>query len=160
MGPPGFRSEPAPASLLASTLRTRVTILFRKHALSVFFAFRLTLLPMSASSWLRLRRIALWLALELVFAAALLGFTAWADTSAQVHRIPTCGCLCGCGMSKTAAGCSKMCDSPKYATHRWAVTCRKPRASSPAQSDAGPRLPHPPRAERAANHKLPVIGNQ
>jgi hypothetical protein len=107
---------------------------------------------MRASSPLsRLRRIAFWVALELLFAAALLGFTAWADTSAQLHRIPPCGCLCGCAMSKTAAGCSKMCDSPKYSTRRWAVTCRKQRVTAPVETpDADPRLPHPPRAERAA----------
>ncbi len=108
---------------------------------------------MRATSLSRLRRIAFWVVLELVFAAALLGFTAWADTSTQLHGVPRCGCQCGCGMSKTSAGCSKICDSPKYATRRWAVTCGKPRVNTPIETpDAGPRLPHAPHSERAAIH--------
>jgi len=44
-----------------------------------------------------------------------------------------------------------MCDSPKRAS-RWATNnCAKPRFKKPADSNgAGPRLPHPPRAERAS----------
>jgi len=107
---------------------------------------------MRASSLLRLRRIGLWLVLDLLFAAALLAFTAWADTSAKVHHVPIDGCYCGCAMSKTSGGCGKMCELPKYASRRWAVTCSKPHASVPVETpNAQPRLPHPSRTERASN---------
>jgi hypothetical protein len=100
----------------------------------------------------RLRRIALWLIFDLSLASALLAFAAWADTSANVHTSATAGCYCGCAMSKTSAGCGKMCDLPKYASRRWAVTCVKPRASAPAETpNAQPHYPHASRAERASN---------
>ncbi|MGB7847137.1 MAG: hypothetical protein WBL63_16090 [Candidatus Acidiferrum sp.] len=55
-------------------------------------------------------------------------------------------------MSRTSAGCGKMCELPKYASRWWAVTCAKPRASAPVETpDAGPHVPHPGRSERANN---------
>jgi len=87
----------------------------------------------------------------LLLAAALLGFAAWADTSAKLHQ-PVGGCYCGCAMSKTAAGCSKICDLPKFAARRWAVTCAKPRARAPEETpNAHPHLRYNSRSERASN---------
>ena len=100
---------------------------------------------------LRIRRIAIWLGLDLLLATALLAFTVWADSSAKVRQTEVQHCYCGCSASKTSAGCSKMCELPKYASRRWAVTCTKPRVAAPAENrDAGPRMPHPDRAERAS----------
>ncbi|MGA3176737.1 MAG: hypothetical protein ABSE19_05260 [Candidatus Acidiferrum sp.] len=106
---------------------------------------------MSSFSLHRLRRLATWVLLELILAAAVMAFSVWADTSGRVKETKPGGCYCGCAMSKTSAGCSKMCELPKYASRWWAVTCAKPRANAPAATPgAGPRLPRPARAERAA----------
>ena len=100
----------------------------------------------------RVLRIAIWLGLDLFLATALLGLTVWADTSGQVRVTPIQTCYCGCAAAKTSAGCSKMCELPKYASRRWAVTCAKPRVSTPTENPgAGPRLPRPGRSERASN---------
>ena len=107
---------------------------------------------MSSFSFKRLRSFATWVILELILAAAVVTLSVWADSSGRVKETKPSGCYCGCAMSKTSAGCSKMCELPKYASRWWAVTCAKPRANPPAETpDAGPRLPQPARAERAAN---------
>jgi hypothetical protein len=138
--------------LSTSTIRTRVPIAFGKHALSVFFCTRLKLFRMRPPTLWRLRRITLWVIFDLGLACGLLAIAAWADTSAKLHQPASVGCYCGCGMSKSSVGCAKMCDLPKYATRRWAVTCVKPHASTPEEThDAQPHLPHPPHAERASN---------
>src|SRR5262245_19950038 len=98
-----------------------------------------------------LRRAFLWLAF---LAAAILGsaLILRADTPGASRSVTAGGCYCKCGQSKTKLGCTKMCEIPKYASHWWATTCAKPRVSVPAQNNgAGPRLPHPGRAERASN---------
>jgi hypothetical protein len=100
----------------------------------------------------RLYRVAAWLVLDLLLAAGLLVITAWADSSSRVHQSSVDGCYCGCAHSKTAVGCGKMCELPKYASRWWAVTCAKPRASAhPESREARPRLSHPARPERASN---------
>jgi len=100
----------------------------------------------------RLRRIALWLALDLLVAAGLLALSARGDTSLPLRPAATGGCYCCCGLSKTSAGCKKMCELPKYASRWWAVTCSKPHAKVPVETpNAQPHLPHPSRAERASN---------
>lgn len=100
----------------------------------------------------RIRSLALWLALDLLVAAALLAFSVMADSSAKLRTAPKTVCYCGCALSKTSAGCGKMCDLPKYATRRWAVTCAKPHEQSPTETpNAGPRLSHPAHSERASN---------
>jgi hypothetical protein len=105
---------------------------------------------MGGSTLKRLRRIAIWLALDLGLAAALLALSAYADSSGRVRKMSGGGCYCGCAQSRTSAGCVKMCELPKYASRWWAVTCAKPRAKAPAETPgAGPRLSHPPRNERA-----------
>ncbi|MGB9434490.1 MAG: hypothetical protein WBQ89_19765, partial [Candidatus Acidiferrum sp.] len=82
----------------------------------------------------------------------LLAFAAWADTSSKQLQPSVSGCYCGCALSKTSVGCWKVCDLPKFASRRWAVTCSKPRASVPVETpNAQPHLPHPSRAERASN---------
>ena len=106
---------------------------------------------MQSSSFKRVRRVAIWLLLDLLMAAGLLGFSAWADTSSSLRRVPTGSCYCGCSQSKTSVGCAKMCELPKYASRWWAVTCKKPRSNAPAEAPgAGPRVPHPARSERAS----------
>lgn len=43
-----------------------------------------------------------------------------------------------------------MCDLPKYLSRWWATSCAKPRMKAPADNHgAGPRYPHPDRAEHA-----------
>jgi hypothetical protein len=107
---------------------------------------------MRAPSPRRLRRLILWVVFDLLLACAFLGFTAWADTSTALRRPAVAGCYCGCVMSKTSVGCGKMCDLPKYASRRWAVTCAKPHASTPTETpNAQPHLPHYTRSERASN---------
>jgi hypothetical protein len=100
----------------------------------------------------RLQRILLWLGLDLLVVAGVVGFSVWADSSPKVYQVPMQHCYCGCSASKTSAGCGKMCELPKYASRRWAVTCAKPRATTPTENpDAGPRFPRPGRSERASN---------
>ncbi len=90
--------------------------------------------------------------LDVALATCLLAFAAWADTTARLHGASVGTCYCGCAMSKTAGGCEKMCDLPKFAARRWAVTCAKPREELRVETpEAGPHLRHPSRAERASN---------
>jgi len=114
--------------------------------------FRRETARMKVSFLLRLRRLTLWLVFDLVLASGLLTFAAWAVTSSRIHQPSVGGCYCGCAMAKTAAGCGKMCDLPKFASRRWAVTCSKPHATANMETpEARPHLPHPPHAERASN---------
>ncbi len=107
---------------------------------------------MRASSSRRLRRFGIWVLLELLVAAGLLVFAALADTTPGMHKPSTVGCYCGCAMAKTATGCAKVCDLPKFAARRWAITCTKPHASAPTESpNAQPHLPHYSKSERASN---------
>src|ERR1700739_600368 len=108
---------------------------------------------MATTPFQRLRRIALWIVLDLLVAAGVLALSAWADTSAAIRKVPAGGCYCGCALAKTSAGCGKMCELPKYASRRWAVTCHKPRATAPVETpDARPPFPHPSRSEHASNY--------
>jgi hypothetical protein len=100
----------------------------------------------------RLRRIAIWVTLDLALFAGSLALSTFANTSGSFHKTNVNGCFCSCAMSKTSAGCTKMCELPKYASRWWAVSCAKPRAQAPATSPgAGPHYPRAPRAERASN---------
>jgi hypothetical protein len=100
----------------------------------------------------RLQRILIWVGLDLLLATAILGLSVWADSSAKLREVPAQRCYCGCAASKTSAGCAKMCELPKYASRRWAITCTKPRVRTPTENrDAGPRIPRPSKAERASN---------
>jgi hypothetical protein len=74
-----------------------------------------------------------------------------ADTPALLQTVPTGGCYCHCAESRLRGGCVKMCDSKRY-TSRWRATkCAKPHMRTPANnSHAGPRFPHPGRAEHAS----------
>jgi len=98
-----------------------------------------------------LRRAFVWF----TFAAALIVASAIilrADTPGAIRSVPAGACYCTCSHSKTKSGCVKMCEMPRYASRWWATTCAKPRATSPPDNrGAGPRLPHPDRAERAGN---------
>jgi len=74
-----------------------------------------------------------------------------ANTPGVTRSVSAGGCYCDCSHSKTKSGCVKICELPRYASRWWANTCAKPRVSSPADNHgAGPRLPHPDRAERAS----------
>lgn len=72
-----------------------------------------------------------------------------ADTPALLRGTPATGCYCRCTESKLHGGCVKMCESKKYASRWWAKNCAKPHMSTPRDSHAGPRFPHPRRSERA-----------
>jgi len=87
------------------------------------------------------------LALALVLAASV---SLFADTPARLRNISAGSCYCGCSESRTKGGCVRMCELPKYATRWWATTCAKPHMQKPADdSNAGPHLRHPDRAEHA-----------
>jgi len=150
-----LRNRNAPLQLLrSSTLITRVMPLFESNDLSVFFCFRRKLSSMKRSFTRRLSRLALWLVVEFLVLIAAVSVSVLADTSGRLRQITPAGCYCGCAQSKTSAGCAKMCELPKYASRWWAVTCAKPHITTPTEkSGAGPRLPHPGRAERAANQE-------
>lgn len=76
--------------------------------------------------------------------------TLLADTPSLLRTVPSTGCYCHCAESHARSGCAKMCETKKYATRWWATTCVKPHMHSPIHKyDAGPRLPHPDRAEHA-----------
>ena len=100
----------------------------------------------------RLRRLAIWATLDLALFAGALAFSTSADTRGQLGKTRMEGCYCGCAQAKTAAGCAKMCEMPKYASRLGAVSCAKPRVQPPAETPgAGPHYPRKPRAERASN---------
>ena len=100
----------------------------------------------------RLRRLAIWATLDLALFAGALALSTFADTRGQLRKTHVEGCYCGCAQSKTSAGCTRMCELPKYASRWWAVSCSKPRVQPPADTPgAGPHYPHKPRAERASN---------
>lgn len=76
--------------------------------------------------------------------------TLLADTPALLRRVPSGGCYCHCAESRAKGGCVKMCDSKRYLSRWWAKSCVKPHMHTPADnSNAGPRFPHPGRAEHA-----------
>jgi hypothetical protein len=100
----------------------------------------------------RLRRLAIWAILDLALFAGALALSTSADTRGQLRKPKSAGCYCSCAQSKTSAGCTRMCELPKYASRWWAVSCAKPRAQAPAETPgAGPHYPRAPRAERASN---------
>ncbi|HXJ13278.1 MAG TPA: hypothetical protein VNH19_13480 [Candidatus Limnocylindrales bacterium] len=100
----------------------------------------------------RLRRLALWVLLDLALFAGALALSTSADTRGQLGKTNSGGCYCACPHSKTSAGCVKMCELPKYASRSWAVSCAKPRVKPPVETPgAGPHYAHKPRAERASN---------
>ena len=73
-----------------------------------------------------------------------------ADTPSLLRRVPAASCYCHCEESRVHGGCIKMCESKKYASRWWAKSCAKPHMSTPTHdSHAGPRYPHPGRAEHA-----------
>ncbi|HET9994957.1 MAG TPA: hypothetical protein VFQ18_06080 [Candidatus Acidoferrum sp.] len=80
--------------------------------------------------------------------------TMLADTPALLRSVRSGGCYCHCAESRARGGCVKMCDSKKYPSRWWAKTCAKPHMQTPASnSNAGPRFPHPGRAEHAKLEK-------
>ncbi len=77
-------------------------------------------------------------------------FSLLADTPTLLRHLPAGGCYCQCAESNLRAGCVKMCDSKRYASRWRARTCAKPHLHTPPRnSNAGPRFPHPGRAEHA-----------
>jgi hypothetical protein len=78
----------------------------------------------------------------------------FANTPSLLRGIPAGGCYCHCAESKLRGGCVKMCESKRYAYRWWATRCAKPHMSTPQRdSHAGPRFPHPGRAEHAQLRK-------
>ena len=73
-----------------------------------------------------------------------------ADTPAMLRKVPAGGCYCRCAESHLRSGCVKMCESKRRAARWWSTTCAKPHMQTPTRnSNAGPRFPHPGRAEHA-----------
>ena len=100
----------------------------------------------------RLRRLAIWTALDLALFAGALALSTSADTPGTFRQPSAAGCYCKCAQSNTSAGCTKMCELRKYASRWYAVSCAKPHAlAPPATPGAGPHYPRAPRAERASN---------
>jgi hypothetical protein len=80
--------------------------------------------------------------------------TVSADTPALLRTVPRGGCYCHCAEVHLPGGCVRMCDSKRYAARWHASKCAKPRMRKPAEnSNAGPRFPHPARAEHAKLEK-------
>src|ERR1700746_3650962 len=105
----------------------------------------------------RLRRLAIWATLDLLLFAGALALSTSAEPRGQLGKTRIEGCYCGCAQSKTSAGCTKMCEIPKYASRWGAVSCAKPRVQPPAETPgAGPHYPRKPRAERASNWFRPA----
>src|SRR5712672_4744117 len=75
----------------------------------------------------------------------------FANTPALLRTVPARGCYCHCAESHARGGCVKLCDSKRYAASRWRATrCVKPHLQTPSHnSNAGPKFPHPGRAEHA-----------
>ena len=74
-----------------------------------------------------------------------------ADTPPPQQGFAVSRCYCRCAEGRARVGCVKMCEIRKYASRWWATKCSKLRIKRPSDShDAGPRLPHPGRAERAS----------
>jgi hypothetical protein len=73
-----------------------------------------------------------------------------ADTPTEL-RAPSVGtCYCHCTESQAQHSCVKICDAQRYARRQSTSRCAKPRLRLPVENrDAGPRFPHPGRAERA-----------
>lgn len=73
-----------------------------------------------------------------------------ANTPGMLRSVPASGCYCHCPESHRHSGCVKVCDSRRYASRWWAKKCAKPHMQTPAENpNAGPRFPHPGRAEHA-----------
>ncbi len=96
------------------------------------------------------RQRSLWRIYLLGLAFLASSLTLLADTPALLRTVPADGCYCHCAESHRQGGCVKMCDSKRYASRWRATKCAKPRMRTPADnSNAGPRFPHPGRAEHA-----------
>jgi len=73
-----------------------------------------------------------------------------ADSPAGFSRKAPTTCYCRCAVSQAQSGCAKMCETARYASRWWATSCAKPRRKPNTNpSKAGPRMPHPSRAEHA-----------
>jgi hypothetical protein len=73
-----------------------------------------------------------------------------ADTPTELRTATVQTCYCHCAEARAHRDCVKMCEMPKYAARRRALSCAKPRLKLPVENrDAGPRFPHPGRDERA-----------
>ncbi|HUE57072.1 MAG TPA: hypothetical protein VMO76_14655 [Candidatus Udaeobacter sp.] len=73
-----------------------------------------------------------------------------ANTPGMLRSLPSGGCYCRCSESHQRGGCVKLCDSKRYASRWWAKKCVKPHMQTPTDNpNAGPRFPHPGKAEHA-----------
>jgi len=91
-----------------------------------------------------------WRACLLGFVFLFCSLTLLADTPGLLRRVPAGGCFCRCEVSHLRGGCVKLCDSKRFASRWWAIKCVKPHMRRPlGNSNAGPRFPHPGRAEHA-----------
>lgn len=73
-----------------------------------------------------------------------------ADTPTALRALRVGTCYCHCAAARAKHSCVKMCDAQRLAARQAAARCTKPRLRLPTEErDAGPRFPHPGRAERA-----------
>jgi len=126
---------------------------FELWELSVFFQTLHRITPMRGHVAKIMSRRIFWR--TCLFGAAFLAcsLTLLADTPALLRKVPAGGCFCRCEESHRRGGCVKLCDSKRFASRWWAIKCAKPHMHTPANnSNAGPRFPHPGRAEHAQLH--------
>jgi hypothetical protein len=148
--PSPFRGTPLPRRS-----RTRVTKLPGCLSYRFFPTFSAESTSMSRLfTKTRQWRRPLWRLQLLCFTVLAYSLSVLADTPGLLRTVPAGGCYCRCGESHQRRGCVKLCDSKRYASRRRAVKCVKPHMQTPANnSNAGPRFPHPSRAEHAKLHQ-------
>ena len=106
---------------------------------------------MDSSLTVRKRFRFLWRPALSTFACLLAALSLPADTHDPTGSGSMGACYCHCAMSRAHGGCSKMCETPKYASRWWATSCARPHRKAPVDNPgASPRLPHPDRAEHAS----------
>lgn len=140
-------------SPLATWFQDSGNKIFELPELSVFFSavHRMPSMRVLFGKAVSLRTLCRTCLLGIAFLACSL--TLLADTPGLLRKVPAGGCFCRCEESHQRRGCVKLCDSKRFASRWWAIKCAKPRMRRPPNnSNAGPRFPHPGRAEHAQLH--------
>ena len=128
--------------------------IFELPGLSVFLSTLHRMTSMRGLFGKTISRRTLWRMYILGIAFLSCSLTLLADTPTLLRKVPAGGCFCHCAESRVRGGCVRLCDSKRFASRWWAIKCAKPRMHTPANnSNAGPRFPHPGRAEHAQLHQ-------
>ena len=105
---------------------------------------------MYAISCARAARVFPWRGLLLAVTFLLTSLSLQADVCGSVRQRISAACYCRCAVSRARGGCAKMCESRRYASRWWAMSCARPRRDPLVENPgASPRMPHPDRAEHA-----------